>query len=146
MIWFSSLLHIQVIVCSIFSTVMLFRKTHPEVYTCLLEHWEMEKRNFKWTKNPHNSRKKSTVKSLCNNIANWKATLESLPQISEFRKAQSTCNLVLILWIKSKKDLILRSSNLIACQTGAQANFFFKHDCMNSKNIYHLSSNSAIWK
>ena len=41
---------------------------------------------------------------------------------------------------------MLRSSNLIAYQTGAQANFLFKHDCMNSKNIYHLSSNSAIWK
>ena len=38
-------------------------------------------------------------------------------------RAQSARDVVLILWIKSKKDL--RSSNLITYQTEAQANFLF---------------------
>ena len=45
-------------------------------------------------------------------------------QISELQKVIHNCNVAQILWIKSKKDLILRSSNLTAYQTGAQANFF----------------------
>ena len=44
-------------------------------------------------------------------------------KFQNYMRAQSARNVVLILWIKSKKDL--RSSNLIAYQTEAQANFLF---------------------
>ena len=57
-------------------------------------------------------------------------------QLSELQKVIYNCKVAPILWIKSKKDLILRSFSLIAYQTGAQANFFFKHHCMKNCQIF----------
>ena len=64
-------------------------------------------------------------------------------KFQNYIKTQSVCNVSDFMnKIEERSNtLILRSSNLIAYQTGAQANFFFKHDCMNSKYIYHLCRN-----
>ena len=68
-------------------------------------------------------------------------------QISELQKVIHNCNVAQILWIKSKKDLILRSSNLTAYQTGAQANFFLSTTVWKIvKFLHHLCKNLTIWK
>ena len=41
-------------------------------------------------------------------------------KFQNYIRAQSACNVFLILWIKWNKDLILHFPNLIAYQTGAQ--------------------------
>ena len=65
-------------------------------------------------------------------------------QFQIYIKAQNSCNIVLALWIKSRKNVILHNSILIVYQT--RAKHFFKHDCMNSKDIYHINNNLTISK